>query len=206
MTLLLILYIFVIPGEEMAHDPELIKRQVTENFAKEFPELYLNIVQHSDLSTVSWAPLIFRFPWDMILGNVSKGNITVAGDAMHPMTPDLGQGGCLALEDAVVLGRHIGDLIIRNKKLVAGDQMPETLEKYVKERRWRAAGLITSSYLSGWVQQDGSGWLMKFLRDKVFYGRFFTKFFHVTNYDCGKLPTSVSSSDSELDNDPNKIN
>uniref|UniRef100_A0A2N9HJC5 FAD-binding domain-containing protein n=1 Tax=Fagus sylvatica TaxID=28930 RepID=A0A2N9HJC5_FAGSY len=193
-------------GEEMAHDPELIKRQVTENFAKEFPELYLNIVQHSDLSTVSWAPLIFRFPWDMILGNVSKGNITVAGDAMHPMTPDLGQGGCLALEDAVVLGRHIGDLIIRNKKLVAGDQMAEALEKYVKERRWRAAGLITRSYLSGWVQQDGSGWLMKFLRDKVFYGRFFTKFFHVTNYDCGKLPTSVSSSDSELDNDPNKIN
>ena len=133
-TLPLILYIFVNPGEEMAHDPELIKRQVTENFAKEFPKLYLNIVQHSDLSIVSWAPLI--------------------------------------LEDAVVLGRHIEDLIIRNKKLVAGDQVAEALEKYGKERR----------------------------------RRFYKKIFDGTNYDCGKLPTSVSSSDSELDNDPKKIN
>ena len=142
----------------------------------------------------------------MILENVSKENITVAGDAMHPMTPDLGQGGCLALEDAVVLGRHIGDLIIRNKMLVAGDQVAESLEKYGKERRWRAAGLITCSYLAGWVQQDGSRWLMKFLRDKIFYGSFYKKIFDGTNYDCGKLPTSVSSSNSELDNDPKKIN
>uniref|UniRef100_A0A2N9HRJ2 FAD-binding domain-containing protein n=1 Tax=Fagus sylvatica TaxID=28930 RepID=A0A2N9HRJ2_FAGSY len=154
-------------GEEMPHDPELIKRQVLEIFAKEFPKSFLNIVQHSDLSTLTWAPLMFRFPWDIIFGKVSKGNITVAGDAMHPMTPDLGQGGCSALEDAVVLGKHIGDLIIRHKKLVAGDQMAEALERYVKERRWRAAGLITSSYLAGWVQQDGSGWLMRFLRDKT---------------------------------------
>ena len=190
----------------MPHDPELIKRQVLEIFAKEFPKSYLNIVQHSDLSTLTWAPLMFRFPWDIIFGKVSKGNITVAGDAMHPMTPELAQGGCSALEDAVVLGKHIGDLIIRHKKLVAGDQMAEALERYVKERRWRAAGLITSSYLAGWVQQDGSGWLMRFLRDKVFYGWFYSKIFDATNYDCGKLPTIDSSLNCELENDPSKIN
>ena len=27
-----------------------------------------------------------------------QGCITVVGDAMHPMTPSLGQGGCIALE------------------------------------------------------------------------------------------------------------
>jgi len=27
------------------------------------------------------------------------------GDAIHPTTPNLGQGGCLAMEDAVVLAR-----------------------------------------------------------------------------------------------------
>jgi len=33
----------------------------------------------------------------------TKGRVTLIGDAAHNATPDLGQGGCLALEDAVVL-------------------------------------------------------------------------------------------------------
>lgn len=33
----------------------------------------------------------------------AKGRVTLIGDAAHNSTPDLGQGGCLALEDAVVL-------------------------------------------------------------------------------------------------------
>ena len=182
----------------------MIKKEVISNFAKNFPTSYLRVVQHSDLSTVTWAPLLFRFPWDVILGNLSKGNITVAGDAMHPMTPDLGQGGCSALEDAVVLGRHIGNLIIKNKKLVAGDQVAEALERYVKERKWRVAKLIVVSYLAGWVQQDGSGWFMKFLRDSIFYRHFSSLISNDKQYDCGKLPC-VSSSNNELDNDPRKI-
>ncbi|XP_075653036.1 monooxygenase 2-like [Castanea sativa] len=191
-------------GEDIPHDPEMIKKEVISNFAKNFPTSYLRVVQHSDLSTVTWAPLLFRFPWDVILGNVSKGNITVAGDAMHPMTPDLAQGGCSALEDAVVLGRHIGNLIIKNKKIVAGDQVAEALERYVKERKWRVAKLIVVAYLAGWVQQDGSGWFMKFLRDSIFYRYFSSLMSNDKQYDCGKLPC-VSSSNNELDNDPRKI-
>lgn len=34
---------------------------------------------------------------------MARGSVALAGDAAHPMTPDLGQGGCQALEDAVVL-------------------------------------------------------------------------------------------------------
>ncbi|KAF5480684.1 hypothetical protein F2P56_001415 [Juglans regia] len=188
-------------GEDhIAHDPEMIKREVTDNLAKDFPPLYLRVVQHSDISTLTWAPLMFRFPWDLIFGNLSKGNVTVAGDAMHPMTPDLGQGGCAALEDAVVLGRHIGNSIIRNKRLVAGDPLAGALERYTKERRWRAATLITGSYLSGWVQQDGSGWWMKFFRDVIFYRLLFTRIFNFIQYDCGELPCVSSNYCSELEN------
>jgi 2-polyprenyl-6-methoxyphenol hydroxylase-like FAD-dependent oxidoreductase len=35
--------------------------------------------------------------------------VTLAGDALHPMTPNLGQGGCCALEDGVVLARALRD-------------------------------------------------------------------------------------------------
>jgi 2-polyprenyl-6-methoxyphenol hydroxylase-like FAD-dependent oxidoreductase len=35
----------------------------------------------------------------------SKGRVTLLGDAAHPMTPNLGQGGGQAIEDAVILDR-----------------------------------------------------------------------------------------------------
>jgi 2-polyprenyl-6-methoxyphenol hydroxylase-like FAD-dependent oxidoreductase len=36
-----------------------------------------------------------------------KGLVTLLGDAAHPCTPNLGQGGCLALEDALVLAKSV---------------------------------------------------------------------------------------------------
>lgn len=44
-------------------------------------------------------PVYFRPPptW------LSRGRVVLIGDAAHPMTPDLGQGACQAIEDAVVL-------------------------------------------------------------------------------------------------------
>ncbi|KAF5181113.1 Monooxygenase, partial [Thalictrum thalictroides] len=131
--------------------PELMQKKLLENISN-FPEVYLDVVRHCDLQTLTWSPLMLRVPWDFMLKHLSTENITVAGDAMHPMTPDLGQGGCAALEDAIVLGRHIGNSFIQNGKILPG----EVLKGYVKERRWRVAVLITVSYLSGWFQQEGS--------------------------------------------------
>ncbi|KAK9949987.1 hypothetical protein M0R45_005494 [Rubus argutus] len=47
-------------------------------------------------------------------------NITVAGDAMHPMTPDLGQNEFLTPEDAVAWGQQFGKLITHSQGLVPG--------------------------------------------------------------------------------------
>ena len=173
-------------------DPEVIQRELIDNHVKDLPEQYLDIVKHADLSTLTWAKLLFRQPWKVAFGNLSKQNITVAGDAMHPMTPDLGQGGCSTLEDAVVLGRHIGTSFIQNGGLVPGE-MPRVLGNYVEERRWRAVWLITGSYASGWVQQGGSSWAGKFFRDTIFYRFLFRKVASVMQYDCGKLPTVAIS-------------
>jgi 2-polyprenyl-6-methoxyphenol hydroxylase-like FAD-dependent oxidoreductase len=176
-----------VAGTSLAEDPEDIQKEVLENYAKDLPHLYSDVVQHSDLSTLTWAPLMFRYPWHVVFGNLSKQNITVAGDAMHPMTPDLGQGGCQALEDAVILGRHIGTSFVQNGRVLVPKEMSEVLGKYVEERRWRVALLIMGSYLSGWVQQSGSGWVMKFLRDAIFYKFILPKLVRFVRYDCGKL-------------------
>lgn len=39
------------------------------------------------------------------LSHWSRGRVTLLGDAAHPMTPNLGQGACQALEDALVLAQ-----------------------------------------------------------------------------------------------------
>ncbi|KAI6699753.1 hypothetical protein NL676_014077 [Syzygium grande] len=175
---------------EKGAKPETIQREVSENLAKDLPPIYLYVVKNSDLSNLTWAPLMFRYPWDVVFGKLTRENVTVARDALHPMSPDLGQGGCSALEDMVALGRPVGDSISKHGKLVTHD-MKFSLERYAKERRWRAATLITASYLSGWVQQDGSGRLMKFLGDVVFYRLLLTRgVSSVTRYDWGSFLVS----------------
>jgi 2-polyprenyl-6-methoxyphenol hydroxylase-like FAD-dependent oxidoreductase len=39
----------------------------------------------------------------------SEGRATLLGDAAHPTTPNMGQGGCMAIEDAVVLARSMAE-------------------------------------------------------------------------------------------------
>lgn len=120
-----------------------------------FPQIVHDVIRCSDMTTLTWAPMKFRYPWDIIIGRVSRGQ--VAGDALHPMTPDLAQGGCAVLEDAVILGRHIGNYYIRNGRKLCNKNLETEIEMYVKERRWRVASLVSASYFSGWVEQGGSG-------------------------------------------------
>lgn len=46
--------------------------------------------------------------WRMPGMGTSSSLITVAGDAAHPMTPNLGQGGCCAAE----VGGHCGGTLL----------------------------------------------------------------------------------------------
>jgi len=42
-----------------------------------------------------------------VLKSWASGNTVMIGDAVHPMMPNLGQGGCQAIEDAYVLARRL---------------------------------------------------------------------------------------------------
>lgn len=65
----------------------------------------------------------------------TRGRATLLGDAAHPMTPFLGQGAVIAIEDAMVLGRCFA---------VAGT-IEEAFERYEAARRARANGVQLAS-------------------------------------------------------------
>ncbi|KOX23239.1 hypothetical protein ADK67_21860 [Saccharothrix sp. NRRL B-16348] len=72
-----------------------------------------------------------------------SGRAVLVGDAAHAITPDLGQGACLALEDAVVLSdrlRHTADV-------------PTALNAYDAARRPRTQRLVRTSAVVGRLAQ-----------------------------------------------------
>ncbi|KAI6699754.1 hypothetical protein NL676_014078 [Syzygium grande] len=58
-------------GMENGVDPEMIQKEVSENLAKYFLPVYLDVVKRIDLSSLTWAPLMFRYPWDVLFGNLA---------------------------------------------------------------------------------------------------------------------------------------
>ena len=69
--------------------------------------------------------------------------MTMIGDAIHPTTPNLGQGGCLAMEDAVVLARCF-------EKYGANE---EALRRYERSRYKRTTTVSRYSRYHGAVGQ-----------------------------------------------------
>lgn len=73
----------------------------------------------------------------------THGRVTLLGDAAHPMSPNLGQGACAALEDAWILARE----------LAAAPSWPEGLRRYEQLRHARTAWINRASRILGQVIQ-----------------------------------------------------
>jgi 2-polyprenyl-6-methoxyphenol hydroxylase-like FAD-dependent oxidoreductase len=80
--------------------------------------------------------------------NWGRGRMTLLGDAIHPTTPNLGQGGCLAMEDALVLARCF-------EKYGASE---ESLRKYERARYKRTSAISAYSRYYGIVGQWENVW------------------------------------------------
>lgn len=65
----------------------------------------------------------------------TKGRATLLGDAAHPMTPFLGQGAVIAIEDGMVLGRCFA----------ASSTVEEALDRYEAARKERGNGVQLAS-------------------------------------------------------------
>jgi len=153
------------------------------------PQEALAVIDKSEMSDVLAAPLRFRPPLSLVTGSISKGNVCVAGDALHPMTPDLGQGGCSALEDGVVLARCLGEaLAVKDAKggSAEKERIEAGLRQYARIRRWRSVELIATAYTIGFIQQSDNA-IVSFLRDKFLSGVLAGRLLKMADYDCGAL-------------------
>lgn len=125
---------FVPADEEMqeswsaAGDPDALRRE----FEGWDPRIGTVLGQVDE--TFRWA-LYDREP----LPTWSKGRLTLLGDAAHPMTPNLGQGGCMAVEDAAVLARCLAKY----------GEAEAALRAYESRRRPRADAVARYSRLYG---------------------------------------------------------
>jgi 2-polyprenyl-6-methoxyphenol hydroxylase-like FAD-dependent oxidoreductase len=72
-----------------------------------------------------------------------KGLVTLLGDAAHPCTPNLGQGGCMALEDALVLAKSIN----------SETSLRSALRRYESRRINRTRHIQQRSLLMGQIGQ-----------------------------------------------------
>jgi len=86
----------------------------------------------------------------------SKGRVCLIGDAAHPTTPNLGQGGCMALEDSIVLTK-----CLQNSPAVS-----EAFREFEAQRFARTRFITERSLLLGRVGQWQNP-LAVFLRDAL---------------------------------------
>ncbi|XP_048336857.2 monooxygenase 2 [Ziziphus jujuba] len=177
--------------KELEDKPEKMRQYLMSKLGN-IPEQVKAVIENTELDAFLSSPLRYRHPWELLWGNISKGNVCVAGDALHPMTPDIGQGGCSALEDGAVLARCLGEALLEIKQKSVIDakegykKIEMGLKKYAKERRWRSFDLIATAYVVGFIQ-EGNGKIISFLRDKFFAPILAGWLLKRADFDCGKI-------------------
>lgn len=64
----------------------------------------------------------------------TDGHVALLGDGIHAMMPNLGQGGCQAIEDAFVISQELSSATSRN-------EVTKKLESYARRRQIRSAAV-----------------------------------------------------------------
>lgn len=82
----------------------------------------------------------------------ASGRMVLLGDAAHPMLPFMAQGAGMAIEDAVVLARHLEGVL--------ASEAPEALKRYEQARIERASKIQLGSRGNNWLREGGNAdWL-----------------------------------------------
>jgi len=110
-------------------------KQLFSDFGGPVPEMLASITSQDQLL---WNDLE-----EICLETWVKGRVALLGDAAHAMTPNMGQGAAMAIEDAFVLA----------EELTAGGDISAALARYERRRRDRVDLVQTQSRRIGLVAQ-----------------------------------------------------
>ncbi|MBZ0218659.1 MAG: FAD-dependent monooxygenase, partial [Fimbriimonadaceae bacterium] len=86
---------------------------------------------------------------------ITRGPVTLAGDAAHPMLPFMAQGGAMAIEDAAALADAVAE---------SGGDMETAFKGYEKRRKTRTARVQKTARQNGKIYHAPG--LVAFLRDQ----------------------------------------
>lgn len=118
----------------------------------------------------------------------TQGHVALLGDSAHAMQPNLGQGGCMAIEDSYELGKLFGEAMpaAQERAGAAGEStafhldIPHVLKDYQGERMMRAsvihgmagmAAVAASTYKAYWGEEYNLQKMIKILHPGRVMGR-----------------------------------
>ncbi|MFN5855850.1 MAG: FAD-dependent monooxygenase [Pseudanabaenaceae cyanobacterium] len=126
------------------------------NLFQDYDPIILQIIQSLDPHAIYEDRIFDRPPVALPWG---EAGVTLIGDAAHPVQPNLGQGGCMAIEDAYELSRYL---------LQSSYTKPaDALRQFEQSRSERVNKVFTASRQLGQLGQLDTKWGC-WLRDKVY--------------------------------------
>jgi 2-polyprenyl-6-methoxyphenol hydroxylase-like FAD-dependent oxidoreductase len=119
-----------------------------------------SMIQATDESEISRVDIYGRRP----LNTWGSGRVTMLGDAAHPITLNLGQGACQAIEDAVVLAKHLRSAPdpVTGLRTYEAARMERTADLMTRAWRFGVIGQLNNPVLC-WAREKG----MRAVRNKV---------------------------------------
>ncbi len=107
---------------------ERFKQELSEHFAG-WAEPVQNLIQQIDPEKTNRVEIHDIEPLETLV----KGRIALIGDAAHSTSPDLGQGGCQAMEDAWALANYL---------VTTNLSVEDALIRYEDSRKERVADIV----------------------------------------------------------------
>jgi 2-polyprenyl-6-methoxyphenol hydroxylase-like FAD-dependent oxidoreductase len=139
--------------ESDAGSPPGRKQRLLDTFG-DWPAPIADAIERTPEEQITGLPIYERTPerkW-------GDGRVTLLGDAAHAMTTNTSQGGNMAIEDGLVLARHLKD---------GAEDPPAALREYERVRYARTTPLVKQSHFFAQLNAWENGLRTRF-RDRLF--------------------------------------